>query len=170
MPPNSISLEFNKMPTVTVDGKTHKFKADKAGGYDQINKGGVTYSLVKDKDSGRFTMTMSGEPAALEKYNFSVGKGRVTNANFGKGDSMENFFKGSVAIGKKDNDYFANFSFAGGHLANRTAFLQSGAWAQTPTPPTRSWNASKKRPKKPKKPRMQRKPAGRRVRVNKSPL
>jgi hypothetical protein len=72
-------------------------------------------------------MTMSGEPTSLEKYNFSVGKGRVTKGNFG-GDTMEGFFKGSVAIGKKDNDYFANFSFAGGHLADRTAFLQSGAW------------------------------------------
>jgi len=130
MPPNSISLEFNKMPTVTVDGKTHKFKADKAGGYDQITVGGVTYSLVKDKASGRYTINITGEPAALEKYNFSVGKGRVTEGKFG-GDSMEDFFKGSVSVGEKkkaDKDYFQNFSIAGGHLANRTAFLQSGAW------------------------------------------
>ena len=119
------------MPTVTVDGKTQKFQADKAGGYQPITEGGVTYSLVKDKDSGRYTMNIRGEPAALEKYNFSVGKGRVTNANFGKGDSMENFFKGSVSVGEKkkaDKDYFQNFSIAGGHLADKASFLQSGAW------------------------------------------
>jgi hypothetical protein len=130
MPPNSISLEFNKMPTVTVDGETHKFQADGANGYKSITEGGVTYSLSKDKTSGRYTMTMSGEPAALEKYNFSVGKGRVTEGKFGS-DSMGKFFKGSVSVGEKknaDNDYFQNFSIAGGHLANRTAFLQSGAW------------------------------------------
>lgn len=118
------------MPTVTVDGETHKFKADKAGGYDQITEGGVTYSLAKDATSGRYTMTMSGEPAALEKYNFSVGKGRVTEGKFGS-ESMEGFFKGSVHLGDKkktDKDYFQNFSFAGGHLADKTSFLQSGAW------------------------------------------
>ena len=118
------------MPTVTVDGKTQKFQADKAGGYQPITEGGVTYSLVKDKESGRYTMTMSGEPAALEKYNFSVGKGRVTDGKFG-GDSMENFFKGSVSVGDKkkaDKDYFQNFSIAGGHLADKASFLQSGAW------------------------------------------
>ena len=130
MPPNSISLEFKKMPTVTVDGETHKFQADGANGYKSITEGGVTYSLSKDKTSGRYTMTMSGEPAALEKYNFSVGKGRVTEGKFGS-DSMGKFFKGSVSVGEKknaDKDYFQNFSIAGGHLANRTAFLQSGAW------------------------------------------
>jgi OTU-like cysteine protease len=131
MPPNSISLQFNKMPTVTVDGKTQKFKAEKVdGGYQPITEGGVTYSLVKDKASGRYTMNITGEPAALEKYNFTVGKGRVTDGKFG-GDSMENFFKGSVSVGEKknaDKDYFQNFSIAGGHLADRTAFLQSGAW------------------------------------------
>jgi hypothetical protein len=130
MPENSISLQFNKMPTVTVDGKTQKFQADKADGYQSITEGGVTYSLVKDKDSGRYTMNISGEPAALEKYNFSVGKGRVTEGKFG-GDSMENFFKGSVSVGDKkkaDKDYFQNFSIAGGHLADKASFLQSGAW------------------------------------------
>lgn len=129
MPPNSISLQFDKMPTVTVDGQTHKFKADKAtGGYEPITEGGVTYSLVKDADSGRYTMSMSGEPAALERYNFSVAKGRVTDGNFGNA-SMENFFKGSVNVGeKKKDDYFASFSIAGGHLKDRTSFLQSGVW------------------------------------------
>lgn len=117
------------MPTVTVDGKTQKFQADKAnGGYESITLGGVTYSLVKDAASGRYTMTIEGEPAALEKYNFSIGKGRVTDGKFG-GDKMENFFKGAVQIGeKKKDDYFSDFSIAGGHLADRTAFLQSRAW------------------------------------------
>ena len=128
MPPNSISLEFNKMPTVTVDGKTHKFKADEANGYKPVTAGGVTYSLVKDAASGRYTMTMSGEPANLEKYNFSVGKGRVTDGNFGSG-SMKDFFKGSVQLGeKKKDDFFSNFSIAGSQLQDATSFLQSGAW------------------------------------------
>ena len=98
MPPNSITLDFQKMPTVTVDGRTQKFQADKAdGGFKSITEGGVTYSLVKDvKD--RFQMTITGEPAALEKFNFSVGKGRVTDANFGD-DSMKSFFKGFVGVG-----------------------------------------------------------------------
>jgi hypothetical protein len=75
-------------------------------------------------------MTITGEPAALEKYNFNVGKGRVTGGKFG-GDSMGNFFKGSVSVGDKkkaDKDYFQNFSIAGGHLADKASFLQSGAW------------------------------------------
>jgi hypothetical protein len=129
MPPNSIALDFQKMPTVTVDGKTQKFKAEN-GGYQPITEGGVTYSLVKPKESGRFTMTMRGEPTSLEKFNFSVGKGRVTDGTFA-GDSMNSFFKGTVSLGEKKNaekDYFRNFSIAGGHLADRTAFLQSGAW------------------------------------------
>jgi len=130
MPPNSITLDFKKMPTVTVDGKTHKFQTDKAnGGFKSITEGGVTYSLVKDvKD--RFHMTITGEPAALEKFNFGVGKGRVTDANFGS-DSMKSFFKGFVGVGdqkKAEKDYFKSFSIGGAHLADRTAFLQSGAW------------------------------------------
>lgn len=120
------------MPTVTVDGKTHKFKADKAGGYDQINEGGVTYSLVKDKDSGRYTMNITGEPAALEKYNFTVGKGRVTEGKFG-GDSMEDFFKRTAHVGEgKGEEHYADFSFAGGHLKDKVSFLQSGAWGLDP--------------------------------------
>ena len=130
MPPNSIALDFQKMPTVTVDGKTQKFQADKANGaFKSITEGGVTYSLVKDvKD--RFQMTITGAPAALEKFNFSVGKGRVTDAKFG-GDSMKNFFKGFVGVGdqkKAEKDYFQSFSIGGAQLADRTAFLQSGAW------------------------------------------
>ena len=113
MPPNSISLEFQKMPTVTVDGKTHKFKTDGANGYKPITEGGVTYSLAKDAASGRYTMTMNGEPAALEKYNFSVGKGRVTDGKFGT-QSMEGFFKGTSHVGAgKGEKHYGNFSFAG---------------------------------------------------------
>ena len=130
MPPNSIALDFQKMPTVTVDGKTQKFQADKAnGGFKSITEGGVTYSLVKDVND-RFQMTITGAPAALEKFNFSVGKGRVTDAKFG-GDSMKNFFKGFVGVGdqkKAEKDYFQSFSIGGAQLADRTAFLQSGAW------------------------------------------
>lgn len=123
------------MPTVTVDGETHKFQADGANGYKSITEGGVTYSLSKDKTSGRYTMTMSGEPAALEKYNFTVGKGRVTNANFGKGDSMENFFKGSVSVGekKKGDSHFGDFAFSGSHMKDSDSFLLSGAWGLDPT-------------------------------------
>lgn len=132
MPPNSITLDFQKMPTVTVDGKTHKFQADKATtGFHEITQGGVTYSLVKDAASDRFQMTIKGEPAALEKYNFGVGKGRVTDAKFGGGDPMDRFFKGFVSVGDQKAavpDYFQNFSIGGAHLADRTAFLQSGAW------------------------------------------
>ena len=63
MPPNSISLNFEKMPTVTVDGKTHTFKpGDKPDeGFKPITQGGVTYSLVKDA-KGHFQMTITGEP------------------------------------------------------------------------------------------------------------
>ena len=132
MPPNSITLDFQKMPTVTVDGKTHKFQADKATtGFHEITQGGVTYSLVKDAASDRFKMTIKGEPAALEKYNFGVGKGRVTDAKFGGGDLMDRFFKGFVSVGDQKAavpDYFQNFSIGGAQLADRTAFLQSGAW------------------------------------------
>ena len=128
MPPNSISLEFQKMPTVTVDGKTHKFKTDGANGYKPITEGGVTYSLAKDAASGRYTMTMNGEPAALEKYNFSVGKGRVTDGKFGT-RSREGFFKGTSHVGAgKGEKHYGNFSFAGGHLKDKVSFLQSGAW------------------------------------------
>ena len=120
------------MPTVTVDGKTHKFQADKATtGFHEITQGGVTYSLVKDAASDRFKMTIKGEPAALEKYNFGVGKGRVTDAKFGGGDLMDRFFKGFVSVGDQKAavpDYFQNFSIGGAQLADRTAFLQSGAW------------------------------------------
>jgi len=118
------------MPTVTVDGKTHKFQADKAnGGFQQIQEGGVTYSLVKNA-KGHFQMTISGEPAMLEKYNFGVGKGRVTDAKFGGGDSMEDFFKRVSHVGEESEapKYFQSFSIGGAHLADRTAFLQSGAW------------------------------------------
>ena len=131
MPPNSITLDFKKMPTVTVDGKTQKFQADKANnGFQEIIQGGVTYSLVKNAASGHFQMTIKGEPAALEKYNFGVGKGRVTNASFGKCDSMDGFFKGTSYVGdqSKAPKYFESFSIGGAHLADRTAFLQSGAW------------------------------------------
>ena len=131
MPENSITLDFQKMPTVTVDGKTQKFQADKANnGFHEIIQGGVTYSLVKNAASGHFQMTIKGEPAALEKYNFGVGKGRVTNANFGKSGSMDGFFKGTSYVGdqSKAPKYFESFSIGGAHLADRTAFLQSGAW------------------------------------------
>jgi hypothetical protein len=130
MPPNSISLEFQKMPTVTVDGKTHKFQADKTtGGFQSIQEGGVTYSLVKDA-KGHFQMTITGEPAALEKYNFGVGKGRVTDAKFGGSDSMGNFFKRFSHVGDESEapKYFQSFSIGGASLKDRTAFLQSGAW------------------------------------------
>jgi len=128
MSANSITLDFQKMPTVTVDGKTQKFQADK--GFQEIIQGGVTYSLVKNAASGHFQMTIKGEPAALEKYNFGVGKGRVTNASFGKGDSMDGFFKGTSYVGDQSEapKYFESFSIGGAHLADRTAFLQSGAW------------------------------------------
>jgi len=133
MPPNSITLDFKTMPTVTVDGKTHTFKkGEKEGEFKPIdeNVGGVTYSLVKDKESGRYKMTITGDPKDLAKYNFGVSKGRVTDANFGGGDSMENFFKGDSHVGdkKKAPKYFQSFSIGGAHLENRTAFLQSGAW------------------------------------------
>ena len=131
MPPNSISLEFQKMPTVTVDGKTHKFQADKTtGGFQSIQEGGVTYSLVKDAQSGRYSMTITGEPAALEKYNFGVGKGRVTDAKFGGSDSMGNFFKRFSHVGDESEapKYFQSFSIGGASLKDRTAFLSSGAW------------------------------------------
>jgi hypothetical protein len=133
MPPNSITLDFQKMPTVTVDGKTQKFQTDKANaGFQPINEGGVTYSLVKDATSGRYKMTIEGEPAALEKYNFSVGKGRVTDGKFGT-QSMEGFFKGSSHVGAgKGEKHYGNFSFAGSHLKDKTSFLQSGAWGLDP--------------------------------------
>jgi hypothetical protein len=133
MPPNSITLDFKTMPTVTVDGKTHTFKkGEKEGEFKPIdeNVGGVTYSLVKDKESGRYKMTITGEPKDLAKYNFGVSKGRVTDAKFVGSDSMENFFKGDSHVGdkKKAPKYFQSFSIGGAHLADRAAFLQSGAW------------------------------------------
>lgn len=133
MPPNSITLDFKTMPTVTVDGKTHTFKkGEKEGEFKPIdeNVGGVTYSLVKEAN-GNYKMTIKGKPDDLAKYNFGVSKGRVTDAKFDGGDSMQNFFERSVGVGDKkqaEKDYFHNFSIGGAHLANRTAFLQSGAW------------------------------------------
>jgi hypothetical protein len=77
-------------------------------------------------------MNISGEPAALEKYNFSVGKGRVTDGKFG-GDSMEDFFKRTAHVGEgKGEEHYADFSFAGGHLKDKVSFLQSGAWGLDP--------------------------------------
>ena len=133
MSANSITINFQKMPTVTVDGKTQKFQTDKANaGFQPINEGGVTYSLVKDATSGRYKMTIEGEPAALEKYNFSVGKGRVTDGKFGT-QSMEGFFKGSSHVGAgKGEKHYGDFSFAGSHLKDKTSFLQSGAWGLDP--------------------------------------
>ena len=133
MSANSITINFQKMPTVTVDGKTQKFQTDKANaGFQPINEGGVTYSLVKDATSGRYKMTIEGEPAALEKYNFSVGKGRVTDGKFGA-QSMESFFKGSSHVGAgKGEKHYGDFSFAGSHLKDKTSFLQSGAWGLDP--------------------------------------
>jgi hypothetical protein len=133
MASNSITLDFKTKPTVTVDGKTHTFKkGEKEGEFKPIdeNVGGVTYSLVKDAKSGYYKMTITGEPDALEKYNFGVSKGRVTKAKFEGSDSMENFFKGDSQVGDKNKatKYFQSFSIGGAHLADRAAFLQSGAW------------------------------------------
>jgi hypothetical protein len=151
MPPNSITLDFQKMPTVTVDGRTQKFQADKANnGFQEIIQGGVTYSLVKNAASGHFQMTIKGEPAALEKYNFGVGKGRVTNASFGKSGSMDGFFKGTSYVGdqSKAPKYFESFSIGGAHLADRTAFLQSGAWGLDQTSAEKELNRLEEEAKK----------------------
>jgi hypothetical protein len=151
MPPNSITLDFQKMPTVTVDGKTQKFQADKANnGFQEIIQGGVTYSLVKNAASGHFQMTIKGEPAALEKYNFGVGKGRVTNASFGKSESMDGFFKGTSYVGDQSEapKYFESFSIGGAHLADRTAFLQSGAWGLDQNAAEKELNRLEKEAKK----------------------
>jgi hypothetical protein len=148
---NSITLDFKKMPTVTVDGKTQKFQADKANnGFQEIIQGGVTYSLVKNAASGHFQMTIKGEPAALEKYNFGVGKGRVTNASFGKSDSMDGFFKGTSYVGDQSEapKYFESFSIGGAHLADRTAFLQSGAWGLDQTSAEKELNRLEEEAKK----------------------
>jgi hypothetical protein len=72
MSANSITLNFQKMPTVTVDGKTQKFTADKTTGeFQEIKQGNVTYSLKKDVTSGKYEMVITGDPKSLEKYNFS---------------------------------------------------------------------------------------------------
>jgi hypothetical protein len=131
MSANSITLNFQKMPTVTVDGKTQKFTADKTTGeFQEIKQGNVTYSLKKDVTSGKYEMVITGDPKSLEKYNFSVKDGRMTKASFDGKDIDAKYFPGQVDIGagkssKKFDPYYQSFSLSGSALASRKDFLKN---------------------------------------------
>ena len=131
MPDNSVSLSFAKMPTVTVDGKTYKFTADKTTGeFQEIKQGNVTYSLKKDAATGKYEMVITGDPKSLEKYNFAVNDGRMTKASFGGHDIDPKYFPGQVDVGagkssKKSGPYYQSFSLSGSALASKKDFLKN---------------------------------------------
>lgn len=131
MADNSVSLTFAKMPTVTVDGKTHKFTVDKqTGEFEPHKEGNVTYTLKKDATSGKYEMVITGDPKSLEKYNFSVKDGHMTKASFDGKDIDAKYFPGQVDIGagkssKKSDPYYQSFALSGSALASRKDFMKN---------------------------------------------